>query len=202
MKVKYPRTLHLPYSLSKTSDDKTLKSDAIFQGKEVVVTEKMDGENSTLYKEYYHARSLDSSYHESRSWLQNFHSQISYKFKENERICGENLYAKHSIFYEKLESYFYAFSIWEDSLCLNWDSTEARLKELGIVSVPVLYRGVYDKEKILSSFNDKMEGFVVRLASSFQYNNFSKSVAKFVRKDHVQTDNHWMHQSIKPNKLK
>ncbi len=48
----------------------------------------------------------------------------------------------------------------------------------------------------------KQEGIVIRPASSFHYTNFSKSVAKWVRKNHVQTDNHWIHSEIIPNKLK
>ena len=45
MKIKYPRTFHLPWSPGATSDDKMLKSIEHFIGKEVVITEKMDGEN-------------------------------------------------------------------------------------------------------------------------------------------------------------
>ena len=48
-RVKYPRTYHLPYSKGYTSDDKVLTSDNQFQTMDVVVTEKMDGENTTIY---------------------------------------------------------------------------------------------------------------------------------------------------------
>lgn len=41
---KYPRTLHLPQSLSVTSDDKVHKSLDQFEGKEVIITEKLDGD--------------------------------------------------------------------------------------------------------------------------------------------------------------
>lgn len=43
--TKYPRTLHLPGSPGMTDDDKVIKSLAGFEGEEVVVTAKMDGEN-------------------------------------------------------------------------------------------------------------------------------------------------------------
>ena len=203
-KVKYPRTLHLPYSIGRTNDDKVLKDTSCFEGKEVVCTEKMDGECSTLYTDAFHARSLDSKHHPSRSWLKNFHASISFNIKENERICGENVFAQHSISYDNLDSYFYGFSVWEDDLCLDWDSTVERLKELNIAPVPVLYRGEYNEEIIKSLFDESknMEGYVVRLVSSFHYEEFSRSVAKFVREDHVQTDTHWMHKEVIPNKLK
>lgn len=37
---KYPRTLHLPQSLSVTSDDKMHKSTEQFVGEQIVITEK------------------------------------------------------------------------------------------------------------------------------------------------------------------
>ena len=56
MKVKYPITYHLPFSLGRTSDDKTLCDTDHFVGMEVVVTEKYDGENSSVYSDGFHAR--------------------------------------------------------------------------------------------------------------------------------------------------
>lgn len=44
--IKYPRTFHLPYSLSKTDDDKTFESDDLFKSmNKVYCSIKMDGEN-------------------------------------------------------------------------------------------------------------------------------------------------------------
>lgn len=42
---KYPRTMHLPYSYGRSSDDRVLNTVDHFAGREVVVTMKMDGEN-------------------------------------------------------------------------------------------------------------------------------------------------------------
>ena len=69
--VKYGRTFHLPWSPGATDDDKVLDSVAHFVGHDVVVTEKMDGENTTVYPTgYTHARSVDSKKsHPSRDWL-------------------------------------------------------------------------------------------------------------------------------------
>lgn len=64
--------------------------------------------------------------------------------------------------------------------------------------------GVFD-EQFLRNYTfdtEKQEGYVVRLASEFEFKDFSKSVAKFVRSDHVTTDEHWMNKKIVPNKLK
>lgn len=205
MRIKYPRTYHLTYSQGSTSDDKTLSNHDHFNGKEVVLTEKMDGENTTMYSDYIHARSLDSNHHPSRDWIKQFHSTIAYHIPENFRICGENLYALHSINYEKLISYFYGFSIWNSNLCLSWNDTLEYFELLGITPVKELYRGIYDEDKIksiLTNLNtDVIEGGVLRLADSFHYNDFKTSVAKYVRKNHVQTDEHWAHKEIIPNKM-
>ena len=66
--VKYPRTPHLPWSEGAAEDD-IVSSDAdMFTGMEVVVTEKLDGENTTMTSEKVHARSLDSRDHPSRHY--------------------------------------------------------------------------------------------------------------------------------------
>jgi hypothetical protein len=74
---KYPRTPHLPWSPGRTGDDILLDSIRHLERlQDVVVTEKRDGENTTLYRDYLHARSLDSSSHVSRNWLKCFHAEI------------------------------------------------------------------------------------------------------------------------------
>jgi hypothetical protein len=202
-KCKYPRTVHLPYSEGTTNDDKKLSNTEHFQGKQVIVTIKMDGENSTLYKDGFHARSLDSSHHESQSWLKNFHNNIKHQMDER-RICGENLYAKHAIQYNNLDSYFLGFSVWLNDTCLSWEDGISYMKDTGVIPVDIIYQGLYDEEFIKSLYNpgSNMEGFVVRLADSFKLEDFDISVAKFVRKDHVRSTKHWSTQSVIKNKLK
>lgn len=204
--TKYPRTFHMPESEGYTSDDKVLKNLDHFLGKEVVATEKKDGENTNMYYDLCHARSIDSKNHESRNWVKALHASIKNDIPENMRICGENLYAKHSIYYEDLESYFYVFSIWEDDIVLSWDETVSWANIFGLITVPVIYRGIWTKDshkECLSKLNlDKQEGYVIRLADSFNVNAFSWSIAKWVRKSHVQTNQHWMYGKIVCNKLK
>lgn len=206
MKTKYPRTFHLPESEGYTSDDKVLSNSDHLLGKKVVCTEKKDGENTSMYSDICHARSLDSSDHESRSWVKSLHSTIKRDIPEGMRIYGENLYAKHSIYYENLESYFYVFSIWMNSTILSWQETEEWANLFGLVTVPVIYSGIWTKDthsECLSKLDlEKQEGYVVRLADSFDVSDFSVSIAKFVRKSHVSTNNHWMYQKVVPNKLK
>lgn len=202
--VKYPRTFHLPWSRSKTDDDKILLTDDMFLNKHVIITEKMDGENTSLYADKLHARSIEMDSHESRSWIKNFWNTIKHEIPVGWRICGENLYAKHSIYYDNLESYFMGFSIWnEKNTCLSWTNTMEWFELLNITSVPILYNGIYTGKDCIPTINElKQEGYVIRLHDSFSYGQFKNSIAKCVRKGHVTTDNHWKFSEIIPNKLR
>lgn len=45
------------------------------------------------------------------------------------------------------------------------------------------------------------EGYVVRIADGFSYEDFSKLCAKYVRRNHVRTSNNWLKQKVVPNLL-
>ena len=197
---KYPRTPHLPWCPGVSSDDRVLKDILHFEMKNVIVTEKMDGECTSIYRDYIHARSLDSATHLSQSWVRNFHSQIKHRIDPNLRICGENLYAKHSVSYESLPSFFMVFSIWSKDECLSWIDTEEICNALGLVTVPVITAGIWDLDgienkcqnmKSLFTNEENHEGFCVRMKASYLFTDHEMSVAKYVRKNHVQTDEHW-----------
>ena len=204
--VKYPRTFHLPWSLGIGSDDKIIKDLSVLEKSEVVVSLKMDGENTSIYNDKVHARSLDSKSHESRDWVKTLQSKIGYLIPENYRLCGENCYAKHQIAYDDLKSYFLLFSVWKDNLCLSWDETKKLSNELGLSMVEEIYRGPFDKkaiEKAFDPYSQKNEGYVVRNVNQFSYEEFTQHVAKYVRKDHVEEETkHWFLKTIIPNKLK
>lgn len=205
-RFKYPRTRHLPWSPGRSHDDLTAEGLDAVLGERVVVTEKMDGENTTLYRDHAHARSLDSRHHPSRDWVKGLHGSIAHEIPAGWRLCGENVYARHSIAYGSLPSYFLLFSIWDDAnRCLDWDTTREWAALLGLHTVPVLYDGEFDEDwlRALDGALDLevCEGYVVRLAASFAYADFGVSVAKWVRRDHVQTDQHWMQAEVVPNGL-
>lgn len=204
MKAKYPRTPHLPFSCGATSDDKVLNSDTHFYSMDVVVTEKMDGENISIYNNGFHARSLDSKHKSYHSWLLSYISNFNWMLLDNERICGEYLYAKHSIGYDSLPSYFLAFSFWRDNVCLDWDDDS--IEKLGLLRVPILYRGKYDSKTIQKIAEEVVlrggEGIVVRNSKAFEYEDFGSNIAKYVRRNHVQTEKHWSQSIIESNGLK
>jgi hypothetical protein len=199
--------MHLPWSPGVTDDDKIMPDLSNFEGKVVIVTEKMDGENTTMYRDHIHARSIDSKGGEDRAWVKQFWSSFAHEIPDGWRICGENLWAEHSIHYKDLKSFFYGFSIWNEmNVCLNYDETLDWMYLLGITPMPTLYRGVWDEKKIRALEKDlkweKNEGYIVRVYEAFPYSAFKKSVAKFVRKGHVQTTKHWRQgRAFTPNEL-
>lgn len=206
--VKYPSTPYLPWTAQADENDTILDTAAHFNGKLVVATEKMDGENTTLYHDRYHARSVDSRHHPSRDYVKAFWGGIRYSIPPNIRVVGENVYAEHSVRYDNLSHYFLGFSVWDDNdFCFSWDGTLAMFRMLGIKSVPTIYIGVFDKDRIHQMWLDQCggpkhsEGYVIRLADGYHRNDFTRSLAKFVREDHVQTDEHWMTKPVVPNGL-
>lgn len=205
--IKYPRTYHLHWS-NMLKDDRILKDDSHFIGKRVIVSLKMDGENTTMYNDYIHARSLESASHETRKWVKGLWSRISYLLDDNMRLCGENLFAVHSVRYENLKSYFMMFSMWTDNKCLSWDETKEYAQIIGLEMVPVIYDGIYSKEKVIEAFapyEKKNEGYVVRIADEFNYIDFRRCVAKFVRPEFRQAVNnshgHWISKKVEVNGL-
>lgn len=210
-RYKYPRSYHLPWSEGATSDDKTLTSVDHFVGREVVVSEKCDGENTTLYSDgYMHARSLDGRTHESQAWVRALAATMVGNLPAGWRVCGENLYARHSLGYDRLGSYFYVFAIYDqDNRCLSWDDTVEWAALLGLEVVPVRYRGLWDEAAVKgcydgsSAFGNEGEGYVVRVTGGYHYTEFSRSLAKFVRRGHVQEGAaHWRSLAVTPNILR
>lgn len=213
--MKYPKTFHLPWSKGIQSDDKVLHDLSCFVGQEIVVLEKLDGENTNLYSNYSHARSLDSVSNHTRSWVSGMHSAISHMIPDNIHLSGENLWGQHSIRYEDdtLDGYFYLFAVWEhfshsnDVMSLSYDNLIDYSIKLDLPTPKLLYRGVFDEKALNNIANDidtnVCEGYVIRLASSFNRDDMKQSVAKFVREGHVQPNaDHWLKNVKQNGKLK
>jgi hypothetical protein len=207
-RVKYPRTPHLPWSPGIHDDDRMIDTMTGFNQKEVVVMEKLDGENTSWYQDYNHARSIDSANHPSRNRMKSIWAEVAGDIPPGWRFSVENLYAKHSIHYTNLENYVYGFAAWnERNFCLDWNTTKEWFELFGIPTPVEFYRGPYEENIIKAIWNNNMaancEGYVLRTVEGFPYGDFRKHVAKFVRKNHIQTVRHWMRgQEIIPNRLK
>jgi hypothetical protein len=241
--VKYPKTWHFPWSDSKSSDDHWHTSSRHFEGFEVVMTEKLDGENTSMYRDRIHARSVDSVSHPSQHWARQHWGAIRHEIPKGWRVCCENVYALHSIYYRNLDHYLYVIGIYDEhNICLPWDETKTYATLLGLPTVPELYRGPWSEPQMRglwtgqSAFEtyteasaramwkvfpggtlpreayevpDSMpiatlvpttgEGYVVRVADEFPYEQFNFALSKYVREGHVQTSKFWKTEEIIPN---
>lgn len=207
---KYPRSPHLPNSPGATDDDKFMKPAGLknlASGIELVTTEKMDGGNISLYRDYYHGRSLDSGTHSWETVSKALWASVRHSIPKGWRVSCESLYARRSVSYDHLEGYLYVFGVMdENKQVLGWDMVEEVAKELQLPLVPVLYRGTDFKEATNVWFNtmdtEASEGFVVRNAADFAYKDFGLNLGKWVRADHVRTAADWRHRDdFKLNKL-
>lgn len=134
------------------------------------------------------------------------------------KYFGEWCYAKHSIEYTSLPGYFMLFAIRHiteqyGNLWAPWEYVSEVARELEIPTVPVIWRGEVNSAKDLEKLTLKLasmpsmcggvrEGLVVRYEEQFNDDRFPEFVMKFVRKNHVQTTEHWKDQEIVKNGLK
>ena len=201
-RYKFPRTPHLPFSPGWSGDDERLSDISLFEGMEIVVTEKMDGESTTIYSDgYIHARSMDGTSHPSRNWVKAHMGARSCDIPAGWRVCGESVYGIHSIEYTELPTFFFVFSVVnEKNQVLAWDEVVEFAQLLDLSCVPVIYRGPWEEanledlgvDKMKSHYGPQIEGYVCRNAASFPMGLYGKNVAKYVRKGRIQTDEHWL----------
>lgn len=157
---KYPRTRHLEGSKQQLGDGDLnfVKLDDI-KGKYLVLEEKVDGANcgisfSSDGKMYLQSRGhfLNGGYGERqfdllKLWAGCFESQLRCLLKDRYVMYGEWLYAKHTVFYDKLPHYFMEFDIF-DKKEQRFYSTRKRKEILNnapfIRSVRVLTEGTFE----------------------------------------------------------
>ena len=217
MSAKYPRTFHVPWSKGATNDDKIAHDISSLINVPLIITEKCDGSNTSLEANGCFARTHSGSpTHASFDGLKALHARVRHLIPTNIQIFGEWCYALHSIAYETLPSYFLMFGIrelhGEHPFWYSWEEMQEWAAELEISTVPLLWEGTVSSEKELktltaeltaqpSCFGPTREGLVIRVRDVIDDDCFSKYVMKLVRKDHVQTTEHWKNQEIVKNQL-
>lgn len=202
MNNKYPRTYHFPFSNAK-NDDRIADDISNVIGRNIVITEKLDGSNTALTNGGVFGRShVEYSQNPWDAKVRELHSILRGSISEGLYLFGEGMSAIHSIEYENLTSHFYLFGARYEGIWSSWDEVEDYAFLLDIPTVPVLFKGKVDSEKELQKLIEELatqesalggirEGVVCRIADEFNDEDFSNSVFKMVRKDHVQTSEHW-----------
>jgi hypothetical protein len=202
---KYPSTPHWPWSPTVHKDDRYHQAPEVFVKRGVIITEKLDGGNTCLWRGDVFARSTGQP--ATQGWfamVKKHHAWKTANSPEDIFVYGEDLYGIHSIQYEPIreDQTYRIFAVRQGDAWLAWDDVEAHAKSLDIPTVPVLFRGSFDTVKqITEFFNDEIsktseiggarEGFVMRFACDFADSAFTNATSKYVRKGHVQTDEHW-----------
>ena len=162
---KYPRTPHLEGSrLQPGDEDLSQIPFSCIAGRNIVVEEKIDGANSAVsFNEngelmlqsrghYLTGGYRERHYNLMKQWA-NVHKDAFFDVLGLRYIMyGEWMYAKHTVYYDRLPHYFLEFDILdrETGKFLDTPSRHALLKSLPVISVPVLAQGVFErKEPIL-----------------------------------------------------
>ncbi|AFD05390.1 RNA ligase family protein [Solitalea canadensis] len=213
--TKYGRTYHYPFSPGTTSDDRINADywENIKVMDTIVHTEKLDGENNCLSKYGVFARSHAAP--TTSPWTQDI--RMKWDLLKNDlgeiELFGENLYAVHSIQYQKLEHHYYVFAVRCMDTWLSWEEVKfyaalfdfPTVPELKIIEVSTLSAEQLKNDVLtLSQQNSSLlsfdihtdtvctcEGIVSRNTAGFSTTVFAENVFKYVRKGHVKTDEHW-----------
>jgi len=155
---KYPRTRHLEGSRLQPGDhDLTAVPLAALRGRYVVVEEKLDGANAGISLGEDGRVNLQSRGHHLvggarerhwdlfKRWAAAHAGALAPLLAGGRVLYGEWLYAKHTVFYDRLPHYFLEFDLLEpDGRFLSTAARREALAGSPLVSVPVLWEGVLD----------------------------------------------------------
>lgn len=219
--VKYPRTPHLPNSPGMSDDDRRIETLAGLltppggPGVLIVASEKLDGSNVCLTAKNVFARSHGGApRHPSFDALKALHARLRWQIPDGLSIFGEWCWAVHSIEYEALpDPPLFIFGVRDDArqYWSSWDDVRQVAYDLGLQTPPwrdapffsheaQLLQFVVKEAKRPSAFGGPREGVVLRRAAGFPNSEFDTAVAKWVRKGHVTSTEHWTNMVIKRQK--
>ena len=157
--IKYPRTPHLEGSRLQAGDEDLSQIPfKNIKGKYLVIEEKIDGANcgisfdsdaNLLLQSRGHY--LTGGYRERhfnllKQWA-TIHKEALYSVLGDKYIMyGEWLYAKHTVYYDMLPHYFMEFDVYdkEEKIFLSTKKRQELLKDLPVVSVPILKTGTFN----------------------------------------------------------
>ena len=207
--TKYPRTPHWPWSPTIHPGDRTHAEPERFVGRDVIVTEKLDGSLTCLYQGQVFSRSMAGP--SETPWFAMVRKHHAWKCDKTHDhiIYGEDLYGVHSIEYEPmaeattLRVFGVRVRAGGGDRFLDWQTVEGVAAAHAMPVVPVVFRGSFPSVAAVTAFfeceiakpsrigGSDCEGFVMRDVDGFDIGDFRRAVVKYVRPNHVQTDRHW-----------
>lgn len=164
---KYPRTQHIEGSRLQAGDaDLESVPFARIAGRMIVVEEKVDGANSGISftsdgklqtqsrGHFLTGGPREAHFSLLKQWAAAHCEVLWQSLGDRYIVYGEWLYAKHTIFYDALPHYFLEFDVLdvESGTFLSMQRREKLLRDLPVVSVPVLYSGSLSSLAELTSF--------------------------------------------------
>lgn len=153
---KYVRTPHLEGSRLQPGDDDIAQVRfAELVGKDVVVEEKVDGQNAALSFDvdgrlllqsrghYLRGGPRERSFELFKRWAACHEARLREVLQDRYIVYGEWCWAKHTCFYDALPHYFLAFDVFDRARAVFLDTPARRdlLRPLPIVEAPVLGAG-------------------------------------------------------------
>ncbi len=165
--IKYPRTPHLSGSrLQPGDEDLSQIPFGQIKGRHIVIEEKMDGANSGISfgengdmllqsrGHYLTGGYRERHYDLMKQWATAHREEFWEILKYRYIMYGEWLYAKHSVYYDALPSYFMEFDIYDKETGEFLD-TPSRRKLIGNIPVEpvlVLGEGSFESQKEVVDF--------------------------------------------------
>lgn len=117
-----------------------------------------------------------------------------------------------------LDDSFYVFGAYDTDydVWLSWAETRWWANEIGFSMPPIVGESVLDTTvkdstqefvQYITEESERIvdlghEGTIVRTTFPFHYGQFGERVGKFVRPNHVRTDEHWSHQRMVENVIR
>lgn len=159
---KYPRTYHIEGSRSQPGDEdlENVPFTAI-KDQYVVIEEKVDGANAAISYSpdgqmllqsrghYLTGGAREKHFNLFKQWSYTLAGTLWEVLGSRYILYGEWLYAKHTVFYDRLPHYFMEYDILdvETQQFLSTDSRQKMLAGLPLVSVPILFADTIKSHK-------------------------------------------------------
>jgi len=140
-----------------------------------------------------------------KAWAYNNYNKLM-SIPKNTILYCELMYAKHTVFYNKLPDYVIAFA-WGDRKTgelYHRDEMVKLCEKIGLHYAPEIARGYFNKNELfnlipkISYFGDEPEEGII--IENLKHRTRGKLVrAEFIK--HMETSGHWMHKQLTLNKL-